>query len=398
MFHGVRLTSSSNSNVFYQNHFSENELNAEDDGSNTWHYNSEGNYWDDYNNYDDNDDGIGDEPYITGGVNDLYPLGEFLSNQKPVATIDSITPNPAIDGHTIYFYGHGTDDGTIIDWEWQANSYVLSTGQEDIQYSSLSAGTYTVRYRVTDDKGQQSSWDVETLVVNSQDSSQQNQRPTGIIDTISPTTAYEGDSVFFKGTGDDSDGTIATYYWSSNLEGPIGSSPSFSKSDLSVGEHTITFIVTDNDGAQSIGVTDTLTILPIGSDPTNQDPIANADAGEPYNAYIDQEISFDGSDSTDPDGTIVDYTWDFGDETTGKGEHVSHTYSIADAYTVTLTVEDNEGSIDTDTTTVTVYSLDDNEDSDNTSKDNGKLVIPGFEIILVLASIALIAIIKKRKK
>jgi len=51
--------------------------------------------------------------------------------------------------------------------------------------------------------------------------------------------------------------------------------------------------------------------------------------------------SFSGSGSTDPDGSIVSWSWDFGDRSTTSGARVSHNFSAAGTYTVTLTVTDN---------------------------------------------------------
>lgn len=65
-------------------------------------------------------------------------------------------------------------------------------------------------------------------------------------------------------------------------------------------------------------------------------------------------VDFDGSSSFDPDGLLTGYSWDFGDGTTGNGLSVSHTYSTAGDYTVTLTVTDNGGLNDTDTKLLTV--------------------------------------------
>ncbi|MGH8775335.1 MAG: PKD domain-containing protein [Jiangellaceae bacterium] len=53
--------------------------------------------------------------------------------------------------------------------------------------------------------------------------------------------------------------------------------------------------------------------------------------------------SFDGSGSSDPDGTITSHAWTFGDSATGSGVTVSHTYAPDQVYTVTLTVTDNSG-------------------------------------------------------
>jgi PKD repeat protein len=58
----------------------------------------------------------------------------------------------------------------------------------------------------------------------------------------------------------------------------------------------------------------------------------------------DLTADFDGSDSTDDDGTIASYSWDFGDSTpNGSGVSPSHTYAAAGTYTVVLTVTDDDG-------------------------------------------------------
>ena len=54
-------------------------------------------------------------------------------------------------------------------------------------------------------------------------------------------------------------------------------------------------------------------------------------------------ITFDGTGSYDPDGTVVTWSWTFGDTTSGSGSTVTHTYATAGTYTVTLTVTDNGG-------------------------------------------------------
>src|SRR5437763_5565528 len=52
-------------------------------------------------------------------------------------------------------------------------------------------------------------------------------------------------------------------------------------------------------------------------------------------------VQFDASKSSDPDGTIVKYTWTFGDGSEGSGVAPAHTYSGIGSYEVTLTVEDD---------------------------------------------------------
>lgn len=56
-------------------------------------------------------------------------------------------------------------------------------------------------------------------------------------------------------------------------------------------------------------------------------------------------VTLDASGSTDSDGTIGSYRWDFGDSTTGSGSKVTHTYSADGTYPITLTVVDNGGAV-----------------------------------------------------
>ncbi|MGC0366345.1 PKD repeat protein [Rhodococcus sp. 27YEA15] len=70
-------------------------------------------------------------------------------------------------------------------------------------------------------------------------------------------------------------------------------------------------------------------------------------------------VAFDASASTDPDGTIASYEWNFGDDATGATTTVGtaktdHTYAAAGTYTVTLTVVDNGGAKNTTSHPVTV--------------------------------------------
>jgi len=92
----------------------------------------------------------------------------------------------------------------------------------------------------------------------------------------------------------------------------------------------------------------------------------------PYDAEcVGTTITFNASDSYDPDDTDLTYAWDFGDEETGTGEIVTHSYDEGGEYTVTLTVTDNDNpdccdsadpncvdGEDEDSQTVTVVGVD----------------------------------------
>jgi len=72
---------------------------------------------------------------------------------------------------------------------------------------------------------------------------------------------------------------------------------------------------------------------------------------------VRQEITFDASASQDPDGTIVEYHWDFGDGGEGTGVVVTHTYAEVGKVTVRLTVRDNRGATATAERELTVEEI-----------------------------------------
>ena len=76
----------------------------------------------------------------------------------------------------------------------------------------------------------------------------------------------------------------------------------------------------------------------------------------PSSPSTGESVSFDGSDSTDSDGSISSYDWDFGDGTTATGQTTSHSYDSGGDYTVTLTVTDDAGATATSSQTVSVGS------------------------------------------
>ena len=77
---------------------------------------------------------------------------------------------------------------------------------------------------------------------------------------------------------------------------------------------------------------------------------------DPEDPIIDQTIFFNASISTDSDGTIVTYNWNFGDGTIDSGVTVDHSYSEGKTYTVTLEVIDNDGFPGTKEQDITISS------------------------------------------
>ena len=84
----------------------------------------------------------------------------------------------------------------------------------------------------------------------------------------------------------------------------------------------------------------------------NQPPVANA--GVDQTVLLGTPVTLSGIGSSDSDGSITSYSWNFGDSTTGTGSTVSHTYANAGTYYATLTVTDNGGLTASDTMFVDV--------------------------------------------
>ena len=85
----------------------------------------------------------------------------------------------------------------------------------------------------------------------------------------------------------------------------------------------------------------------------NRPPYANA--GSDIEALVGQVISFDGSESFDPDGDKLTYLWNFGDGSCYPEEKSKHTYAFPGQHVVSLKIDDGEAE-DTDYIVVSVYN------------------------------------------
>ncbi len=165
--------------------------------------------------------------------------------------------------------------------------------------------------------------------------------------SFSPSSPNVNEWVSFDASSSyDPDGYIASYSWNFG-DGATGSGRTTQKRYSSAGTYTVRLTVTDDQGA-----TDTTTRSLTVASP-NQPPTARF-TFSPTNPDPGQSVSFDASTSSDPDGTIASYSWNFGDGTNGSGRTTSHAYSAEGNYTVRLTVTDDQGATDSTTHTVQV--------------------------------------------
>ncbi len=276
-----------------------------------------------------------------------------IPNAAPEASF-SASPNPAFTGATVTFNAGASKDpdGTIAKYLWDLDgngTYETATGTATgVSRTYATAGNRQIGLKVIDDKG--------ATATTSRTVTIQNSPPTASF-TATPNPASLGATVAFDATASkDPDGTIAKYEWdldgNGTYETDTGTTPAISGSYGTVGERTIGLRVTDNEGATATA-TKTLVVR-------NVEPTASFTAS-PDPAPTGTAVTFDGSGSSDPDGTIAKYEWDLdgnGSYETDTGTTASATtsYATPGARTVGLRVTDNGGATATAARTVTAQN------------------------------------------
>jgi PKD repeat protein len=173
-----------------------------------------------------------------------------------------------------------------------------------------------------------------------------------VADADGPYSGVVGADVVFDGTGSsDPDGSISQYDWrfGDGSAPEINAGPTPSHSYAAAGSYHVILEVHDNLGVRTSDRTE----VTIGT--LSLPPMADADG--PYRGTVDAAVSFDGSGSTDPDGTIMFYDWDYGDGTPldiDAGPNPIHVYTASGSYTVILTVTDDTGESDSANSMATI--------------------------------------------
>ena len=170
--------------------------------------------------------------------------------------------------------------------------------------------------------------------------------------TDGPYVGAEGSPIFLNGNAStDPDGDALTFDWEFG-DGTTGTGATPSHTYADNGTYQVKLTVTDVYGAESTTTTQVVV--------ANADPAVHVFAG----ATIFAGESFSGSTTfTDPGADQWTATVDYGDGSgvqplaiSGNGMVLSHTYTTAGSYTVTVTVRDDDGGVGTQTATVTVQS------------------------------------------
>ena len=242
------------------------------------------------------------------------------------------------------------DDGSIIEYRWEVGdpAAVAPLSGETTEYTFKNAGTYLVKLTVIDDDGSIDSQQAAVVVENAPPVAKAG------ADNLSPHTGVE--VTFNADDSYDYDGSIVDYRWDFG-DGGSATGETVTHIYTEGGKkYRVTLVVTDDEGAKGRDDLD-IYVLPGHSNCTN--PPGDADDGPAAplavitglpscsGGEVGVPLTFDGKASHPAVGKIVEYRWDFGDGTTATGISVTHTYTRASTYMVTLTVADEGGGIGT---------------------------------------------------
>ncbi|GAB4376688.1 MAG: hypothetical protein Kow0042_23240 [Calditrichia bacterium] len=157
-------------------------------------------------------------------------------------------------------------------------------------------------------------------------------------------------TVNFSSAGShDPDGSIVSYFWDFD-DGTTSTDPipthTFSHNHSYLVRYYVKLTVTDDQGATDDAYVFVDVDYP-APPPTNQNPVAVATASV-SSGPAPLTVNFSSAGSYDPDGTIVEYHWNFGDGNVSLNPNPTHTYSQAGSYPVVLTVKDDDGAYGSD--------------------------------------------------
>ncbi len=147
----------------------------------------------------------------------------------------------------------------------------------------------------------------------------------------------------FTDQSTDSDGSIVGWSWNFG-DGATSTAQNPTHTYAAAGTYTVSLTVTDDDGATDA----TSKSVTVSSSTTNNPPTADF-------TYATTDLTASFTDqSTDSDGSIVGWSWNFGDGATSTAQNPTHTYAAAGTYTVSLTVTDDDGATDATSEDITV--------------------------------------------
>ncbi|MBX7244120.1 MAG: PKD domain-containing protein [Candidatus Sumerlaeaceae bacterium] len=259
-----------------------------------------------------------------------YQILDAISNEWPIA-VASASPEGGDVPVTVNLDSEGSNDpdGFVAETVWDFGDGAGSS-LPNPPHTYTEPGPYLARLTVMDNGGASASQGVLVKAVAPN-------IPPVAVASASPSSGPAPLDVTFRADGShDPDGFLGNCEWTYG-DGNYSYGATSYHTYQEQGHYTATLKVFD-----SRGETTTATVA-VNVGPPNAKPIAVASA-TPATGSAPLNVNFSSAGSTDPDGTIVARTWDFGDGTGSSAANPNHTYNTPGTYTATLTVHDNSGN------------------------------------------------------
>jgi PKD repeat protein len=251
-----------------------------------------------------------------------------VGSPPPEAGFFYVPEDPLVQRKVWFNASPSSDQDNIQQYTWKLGDGTTKTGT-NITHVYEEYGEYEVR--LTASGTSKDSSVTRTVVID-------NAEPEPVVE-VYPTnrTTIDG-TVILNGTSshDPDGGSIKRYTWSLG-DGSTVSGPVANHSYDSPGLYEV--ILTVSDGIDTESKKFNISVV-------NRPPNAAFEYSPKEEIRVSDSITFDASNSYDPDRETLNYTWNFGDGGVRRGVIVNHTYDELGTYEVTLEVED---SVRTDT-------------------------------------------------
>ena len=273
----------------------------------------------------------------------------------PPTAVFTVAPDRIFAGTLVTFDASESHDidGAIVQYSWDFGDGFQSSETDPVAthvYAAL--GVYNATLTVIDDDGATGTA-TRTLIVGGQN------LPPVVVFSFMPADPEVFEPVTFDATGSyDPEGRLALvpYLWDFGdgfTAGGLVVQHTYSRP----GNYSVTLSVVDAKGQR--GTTEQQVTVSPG--PPNEPPVPIF-TFDPANPHVGETVRFDATSSFDPDGSIIDYAWTFGDGPFSvPGQIVFHTFFSPGTFTVTLTVRDNRGQSASTSSQITVTPRPDHD-------------------------------------
>jgi len=327
--------------------------------------------------------------------NNEYPSNTSTNVERQVTCHIEVSDEDA-DLMTIYWYENSTGS-----WILRQTNSSVGNGTYYWTFSQASSYSTTYYWKVAVNDSIANTTAVYYFTTKPQSSAPPstpspppNQKP--IANITGPFTGYVNQTLIFSANYSyDLDGRITHYRWDFDNDGLFDTdwiedilvTHTYSRPD----NYTVKLQVKDNDDAVS---TDSYIIIIKQLEPPLQLPVAQANG--PYMSFTNENIIFNSTGSYDPDGIIVNYTWDFGDKNTSHMENPIHSYAKQGNYIVFLTVVDNDNL--SNTAIASIYIRDPAEPEEEKEQPLPILLILFMAITTTMMSVLILKSKRRRRQ